>query len=224
MSNNMETEILQDEIFIKAEFKKRFKGYKNHLKEAEAIKDYNEVQSDSFLDFVPFASEINQSKKHKIFSKLPKQQDGKIVSRFLNDRIFYAFQFNQKNLGSEFYLYGENTKTRLKYDDQNMSDKILLSQICHIVFENELVQKVISYMPDEDMGDTFMVDKYVYDDQKRVKNIFRKGYYENENDTHNFDECDRTFRFDYENNKVLIFSKQLKLNGENRFELIFPRK
>jgi len=43
MSNNMETEILQDEIFIKAEFKKRFKGYKNHLKEAEAIKDYNEV-------------------------------------------------------------------------------------------------------------------------------------------------------------------------------------
>jgi len=222
----MEIEIVQDELFIKSEFNKHFKEYKNHLKVVESVKDYSEVWSDSFLDFHPYESEINQIKSPKIFSKIPKQQDGKIVNRFFDNKIFYAFQFNHKNWGSEFYLYGDNAKTKLKYDDQNMSDKILLSQIYHIVIENELIQKVLFYMPDEDMGDTFMVDKYVYDDQKRVKNIFRKGYYEDENkdNTHNFDDYQRTFRFDYENGKVLIYSKQPKLNGENKFELILSKK
>ena len=65
-----------------------------------------------------------------------------------------------------------------------------------------------------------MEDTYTYDNQGEIEQIIREGYWGSPKNVLPI----RTFRFDYDNNGGLtIFSKQLKLNGQNEFEQIFPK-
>jgi len=64
-----------------------------------------------------------------------------------------------------------------------------------------------------------MIDTYHYDEDKKVSFIERNGFYEEENNVLDT----RTFRFEYVNEKVKIYSKQMKLNGEIKEQQIFPK-
>jgi hypothetical protein len=135
----------------------------------------------------------------------------------------YFFCFTPKTkelLKNEGYLYSSPFKIRLRFDDQNDDEKMKLSQVEFVSFDNKkAIKKVIFYSLDKDAEEeTFMVDTYFNNEDNKVCSIERNGFYDDEENVSDT----RTFRFEYINDKVNIYTKQLKLNGEFTEQQLFP--
>jgi hypothetical protein len=210
-----------DFLLIKQMFNTNYNSFKKYLKESGYIKNFDVVWSSSYLDFHQYESEIDQIKKPKIYSKIPESKDGLIMNKIKDGQIFYACQYNHEDWGSVFYLYNDHNKTKLMYNAENEDEKMLLVQIHHLVTDGELIQKSLYYMRDEEQDEeTFFQDKYEYDENKIFNHIIRNGFYKNkENNLPT-----RIFRFEYTNNKVIIYSKQENINGNLIEEQIYPKR
>jgi hypothetical protein len=135
----------------------------------------------------------------------------------------YLFHFTTKTedlLKNEGYLYDSPLKIRLLFNDQNDDEKMKLAQVEFVCFDtNFLIEKVLFYSFDKDLDEeTFTIDTYFYNDDNKIIFIEQNGFYEEEKNV--FDT--RTFRFEYMNDKVNIYSKQMKLNGEFTEQQLFP--
>ena len=121
---------------------------------------------------------------------------------WINTCFYQIKDENQNNIG-------------LHYDGTPKEPE--LNQIYISIFENNKLNKVLFYHSDNN----FMEDSYSYDNQGRIEKIIRDGYWGKSSSVL----PTRTFKFDYDtNNKLTLFSKQLKQNGENYFEQIFPKE
>ena len=207
--------------YIRKEFKRHDKLFKQHLENVSQIQNYQSVWSNSYLDFAPFETEISQSQKPKIFETKPKEPIGKIENRFKDGKLFYAHKFKEENWGTAFYLNEEDNKIRLKYVYDDEKEKMALQQIeILIISENSNVEKGLFYMrDDENDEETFFFDKYLYTNEQQLISIERNGYYEEK------DNILPTiiFRFEYDNENIKIYAKQQKLNAKNQEEQIYPK-
>jgi hypothetical protein len=187
--------------FIKEKFTENFKIYKKHFTHFEKINNYETKWSYSYIDFYPYDSTMSGYNPPKLYNNNPVLDKDKTIiqNRFLNNEIYYAFNYFHKEWGSEFFFTDEkNNKIRLFYENQNDEEKILLSQLEYKIMENDIVDKVYSYMYDPDMEEeTFYVFKYFY----------------------NFGKIAKIIRSDYFN----IFP-EIIFDESNKFNLIRPRK
>jgi hypothetical protein len=97
----------------------------------------------------------------------------------------------------------------------NDNDEIVLEQVYCVVLKETVIEKVLFYLKDVDLdGDeelneeTFLVDEYLYNSNQAVDTIIRNGFYhENKNSIPT-----TTFRFEYVDEGIFIYSKQMKQN------------
>ncbi|KOS60273.1 hypothetical protein FJQ98_11455 [Lysinibacillus agricola] len=97
----------------------------------------------------------------------------------------------------------------------NDNDEIVLEQVYCVVFKETVIEKVLFYLKDVDLdGDeelneeTFLMDEYSYNSNATIDTIIRNGFY---HESKNIIPT-TTFRFEYVNEDIFIYTKQLKLN------------
>lgn len=208
-----------DELYIKKEFKRNAHLFEYYLKRINSIKEYKSIWSDSYLDFMPFDSEISQLQKPKIFNRKPKNLTGKIETRFENENIFYAVRCENYKWGTIFYLSSSNEKLSLFYTEDDEEEVMVLQQVKILFHKSNKVEKSLFYMKDNmDDEETFMIFNYNYNNEKQIVSVERNGYYENsENVLPTI-----SYHFEYKNEGMKIFSKHLNTNGEYVENQIFP--
>lgn len=213
-----------DYKFIRKIFKEYKFSYPDLFNEIDAIENETVIWSNTYLEFYPFENALNQLKKPKIYKNKPESNESFIVNKLKENKVYYSYHAENKGWGSVFIIYGNNVKTCLIYSN-NDDDEIVLNKVFYISYKNEsIIDKILYYMMDEDVeGDkefdeeTFMIDEYLYNKNDKIDSIIRNGFYERKKNVLST----RTFRFDYINDKVLIYSTQVKKNGSDVEELIF---
>lgn len=205
-----------NEKFAKDIFKFHKNKFQQHLKSVNEIQDYSTVYSDLLLEFHPYFSEMGQLKKAKLYEKTPKNLKGKFENRFINESAFFSTQLEENWLNTCFYQIKDDNNNNIVLHYDGSIKKPELNQIYISIFDNDRLTKMLFYHSDKN----FMEDIYSYDKQGRIEQIIREGYWGNSKNIL----PTRTFRFEYDgNNEPTIFSKQLKANGQNEFEQVFPK-
>lgn len=195
-------------------FEKYYDSYEEMLNKAENVEQDTVIWSDSFLEFFPYQYALNQLKKPKIYKTEPESNEGVIVNKLKNGELYYSYNKENKWWGSVFVIKEDGMKLYLRFLN-NDNDEIVLEQVYCVVLKETVIEKVLFYLKDVDLdGDeelneeTFLVDEYLYNSNQAVDTIIRNGFYhENKNITPT-----TTFRFEYVNENIFIYSKQLKLN------------
>jgi hypothetical protein len=205
-----------NEKFTKDTFKFHKDKFQQHLKSINEIEDYTTIYSDFLLEFHPYFSEMNQLGKATLYKRTPKNLKGKFENRLINEDVFFSTQLEENWLNACFYkIKDENNNNIVLHYDGNIK-KPTLNQIYISIFDNDRLTKMFFYHSDKN----YMEDIYTYDQQGRIEQIIREGYWGNPKNIL----PTRTFKFDYDNNgEPTIFSKQLKANGQNEFEQVFPK-
>ncbi|MBG9455691.1 hypothetical protein ABE61_16865 [Lysinibacillus sphaericus] len=130
--------------------------------------------------------------------------------------------------------------TCIKWNDDEITDVVTIESILYIKEWLKLLQQshdcvlLVGYN-NENLEDfyllenlerfsigeeTFRTDRYLYNDNNTIQTIIRDGFFEEKiNVLHT-----RTFRFEYVNGDVLIYSKQLKKNLKVVEDLYTSRK
>lgn len=211
----MKEEFIHDESFIIEQFEKHLNLFKEHLQQVDDVKNYTTLWSNAFLESYPFQYEMNQLPTVKLFRRKPINQLGKIESRLINNKVYFAKQIDNEIRNVSFYMEDKN-RMILRYVMRN--NQMLLSQINYLVIKDSNIQKRIYFMRDEKDAETFMVDIYEYDESCRIHSINRNGYYKGKSKIL----PERVFRFEYNDNNVEIYSKQLISTGLNEIK-IFPK-
>ena len=211
--NNMETE----ELYIKNLFDKHYDLFEKHYNDMVSIKTYKTIWSSSYPDFYPYQSEMGQTTAAKIYKKKPADLSDKILNKFSEDEIYYSCRYGKESWGSVFYFYNKANKVKLLFVENK--NKMVLSQVDYLAIDNLFINKRLFYMRDSREKETFYIDKYSYDEKNIIALIVRNGYY------NGFSNIlpERTFRFNFDDSAVKIFSKQQKLNGEINESQIYPR-
>ena len=204
------------EKFTKDTFKFHKDKFQQHLKSINEIQDYTIIYSNFLLEFHPYFSEMNQIGKATLYKRVPKDLKGKMENRFVKETLFFSTQLEENWLNACFYQIKDENNNNIVLQYGGSIKKPELNQIYISIFDNNRLTKILSYHSDKN----FMEDIYSYDKQGRIEQIIREGYWGSSKNTL----PTRTFRFDYdENNEPTIFSKQLKANGQNEFEQVFPK-
>ena len=205
-----------NEKFTKDTFKFHKDKFHKHLELVNEIQYDTIVYSNFLLDFCPYFSEMNQLGKATLYKRTPKDLKGKVENRFINESVFFSIELEENWLNVCFYqIKDENNNNMVLHYDGSVK-KPKLNQIYISIFDKDRISKLLSYHSYKN----YMEDTYTYDNQGRIEQIIREGYWGSSKNVL----PTRTFRFDYDNNGGLtIFSKQLKLNGQNEFEQIFPK-
>lgn len=190
-------------LFMRELFSKNHQQFNKLSDDVEKIKDFNIFWSDSFLDFYPHESLLENNKQPAIYEIQPEGCEQFIINKSKNGNIYYACQYPHINWGSTFYLCDEqDNMIRLFYEDSNEEGNMLLSQVTYKILDNNLIRKVLFYMFDEDMQEeTFYIYEFLYENLL-VKSITRYDFFYPENDT-------ILYQIEYKNNKVKILQKQL---------------
>jgi len=189
--------------------------YNIHLKEVEKTDNYSMVYSSCYLDYLPFQSEMDQMPKATIYKRIPKNLDDKVVNYFLKDELYYSVEQQGQNVW--FYRIIDEYGNNITLHYYNVGRKPKLNQMSISIFKDEKLHKVLFYHSDKNLFE----DTYSYNTNGKIKEIVREGYWGNSRN----EVPTRTFRFEFdENENVTIYSKQLKLNGMNEFEQIYPKK
>jgi len=208
--------INNNEKFIKDTFNFHKDKFSHHLKLINEVKDYTKTYSDCYLGFQKYNSEMNQMNQPKIYKRTPKNLEGKFENRLQNNTIYFSNQLEKSWINTCFYQIKDENQNNIGLHYDGTLKEPELNQIYISIFENDKLNKVLFYHSE----DNFMEDSYFYDNQDRIEKIIRDGYWGKPSSIL----PTRTFKFDYDiNNKLTLFSKQLKQNGENYFEQIFPK-
>lgn len=211
----MKEEFIQDESFIIEQFEKHLNLFKEYMLQVDDVKNYTTLWSSAFLESYPFQYEMNQLPTVKLFRRKPINQLGKIESRLINNKAYFARQIDNEIRNVSFYIEDTDRMT-LRYVMRNT--QMSLSQINYLVIKDSNILKRIFFMRDETNAETFMVDTYKYDESCRVHSINRNGYYKGKSKIL----PERIFRFEYNDNNVEIYSKQLISTSLNEIK-IFPK-
>ncbi|EPY14144.1 hypothetical protein [Paenibacillus alvei] len=195
-------------------FEKYYDSYEEMLNRAKNVEQDTVIWSDSFLEFFPYQNALNQLKKPKIYKTEPESNEGVIVNKLKDGELYYSYDKENKGWGSVFVIKEEGMKLYLRFLN-NDNDEIVLEQVYCVVLKETVIEKVLFYLKDVDLdGDeelneeTFLVDEYLYNSNQAVDTIIRNGYYhENKNSIPT-----TTFRFEYVDEGILIYSKQMKQN------------
>ncbi|MGM1050213.1 MAG: hypothetical protein ACQEXX_29385 [Bacillota bacterium] len=201
------------ELILKI-FEKYRSSYKVLLHQVEDVRNDTVIWSDSFLEFFPYQYALNQLKKPKIYKTEPESNEGVIVNKLKDGELYYSYHAENKGWGSDFVIKEDGIKLYLKFLN-NDNDEMVLEQVYCVVLKETMIEKVLFYLKDVDLdGDeelneeTFLVDKYSYNRNEGVDTIIRNGFYHENNNII----PTTTFRFEYVNGDIFIYSKQLKLN------------
>jgi len=205
-----------NEKFTKDTFKFHKDKFHQHLKSINEIQDYNIIHSNFLLEFHPYFSEMNQIGKATIYKKMPKSLKGKFENRFQNENVFFSTQLEENWLNTCFYRIKDENNNNIVLHYDGSIEEPELNQIYISIYEDDRISKLLSYHSDKN----FMEDNYTYDSKGQIEQIIRDGYWGTSKNIL----PTRTFRFDYDDNgELTIFSKQLKANGQNEFEQVFPK-
>ncbi|SYX81682.1 hypothetical protein [Paenibacillus alvei] len=195
-------------------FEKYYDSYEEMLNRAKNVEQDTVIWSDSFLEFFPYQNALNQLKKPKIYKTEPESNEGVIVNKLKDGELYYSYDKENKGWGSVFVIKEDGMKLYLRFLN-NDNDEIVLEQVYCVVLKETVIEKVLFYLKDVDLdGDeelneeTFLVDEYLYNSNQAVDTIIRNGFYhENKNSIPT-----TTFRFEYVDEGILIYSKQMKQN------------
>ncbi|WP_028532291.1 hypothetical protein [Paenibacillus sp. UNC217MF] len=195
-------------------FEKYYDSYEEMLNRAKNVEQDTVIWSDSFLEFFPYQNALNQLKKPQIYKTEPESNEGVIVNKLKDGELYYSYDKENKGWGSVFVIKEEGMKLYLRFLN-NDNDEIVLEQVYCVVLKETVIEKVLFYLKDVDLdGDeelneeTFLVDEYLYNSNQAVDTIIRNGFYhENKNSIPT-----TTFRFEYVDEGILIYSKQMKQN------------
>lgn len=195
-------------------FGKYYDSYEELLNRAKNVEQDTVIWSDSFLEFFPYQNALNQLKKPKIYKTEPESNEGVIVNKLKDGELYYSYEKENKGWGSVFVIKEDGMKLYLRFLN-NDNDEIVLEQVYCVVLKETVIEKVLFYLKDVDLdGDeelneeTFLVDEYLYNSNQAVDTIIRNGFYhENKNSIPT-----TTFRFEYVDEGILIYSKQMKQN------------
>jgi len=195
-------------------FEKYYDSYEELLNRAKNVEQDTVIWSDSFLEFFPYQNALNQLKKPKIYKTEPESNEGVIVNKLKDGELYYSYDKENKGWGSVFVIKEDGMKLYLRFLN-NDNDEIVLEQVYCVVLKETVIEKVLFYLKDVDLdGDeelneeTFLVDEYLYNSNQAVDTIIRNGFYhENKNSIPT-----TTFRFEYVDEGILIYSKQMKQN------------
>jgi hypothetical protein len=194
--------------------------YKVLLNKVENIGNETVLWSDSSLELYPYQYELNQLPKPKIYKNEPKCKEGIIVNRLKKNELYFSYCAENKGWGSSFIINEVEKKICLRFLN-NDADEMVLSQVYCVIYKGSVIEKVIYYTRDDDIGEeTFRTDRYLYNDNNTIQTIIRDGFFEEKiNVLHT-----RTFRFEYVNGDVLIYSKQLKKNLKVVEDLLYTSR
>ncbi|EPY08611.1 hypothetical protein PAALTS15_03517 [Paenibacillus alvei TS-15] len=195
-------------------FGKYYDSYEEMLNRAKNVEQDTVIWSDSFLEFFPYQNALNQLKKPKIYKTEPESNEGVIVNKLKDGELYYSYDKENKGWGSVFVIKEDGMKLYLRFLN-NDNDEIVLEQVYCVVLKETVIEKVLFYLKDVDLdGDeelneeTFLVDEYLYNSNQAVDTIIRNGFYhENKNSIPT-----TTFRFEYVDEGIFIYSKQMKQN------------
>ncbi|GHT22392.1 hypothetical protein FACS189430_04100 [Bacteroidia bacterium] len=208
----------KEKQIVKEEFDIQNKLFAEHFNNVESMLNLSLIWSDSFPDFYPYRSEMNQYQPIRYYKNRPKTLEGKILNKYENDKFIYSAKYGKETWGQVFYLYEYGIKKRLLYIKEK--DEYILSQLDYLIASENIISKRLFLMRVGEK-ETFMLDNYSYDVKGRIHYITRDSYLNNEDNILPV----RTFRFEYdEHSKVTIFSKQLKLNGDYQENQIYREK
>lgn len=200
---------------IKEFFKQYMFCYKSLLTKFEAMEADQIIWSNSYLEFYPNQYALNQIKGFKTYKNEPEVKEGLFVNKLRNSKLYYSYNYEKKEWGSVFLVKDNQKEYYLTYHN-NDDDEIVLFNIYCIIAQNSVIEKIIFYSMDKDQDEeTFMVDHYSYLQNGDIEFIERNGFYDNKKNIL----PTRTFRFQYESTKILIYSKQKRANNCDDDEL-----
>ncbi|MEQ6358051.1 hypothetical protein ABNX05_26000 [Lysinibacillus sp. M3] len=188
--------------------------------QVEDVENETIIWSNSYLEIYPYQYELNQLPKPKIYKKEPKSKEGIIVNKLKNNELYFSYNAENKGWGGSFIINEVEKKISLRFRS-NRAGEMVLSQVYYIIYEGSVIEKRLFYTRDDDTNEeTFMVDRYSYNDNSTVHTIIRDGFFGEKTKILST----RTFRFEYVNGDVLIYSKQLKKNLEVVEDLLYTSK
>ncbi|WP_375200534.1 hypothetical protein [Bacillus sp. RS11] len=188
--------------------------------QVEDVENETIIWSNSYLEIYPYQYELNQLPKPKIYKKEPKSKEGIIVNKLKNNELYFSYNAENKGWGSSFIINETEKKISLGFES-NRAGEMVLSQVYYIIYEGSVIEKRLFYTRDDDTNEaTFMVDRYSYNDNSTVHTIIRDGFFGEKIKILST----RTFRFEYENGDVRIYSKQLKKNLKVVEDLLYTSR
>ncbi|WP_427108131.1 hypothetical protein [Lysinibacillus xylanilyticus] len=188
--------------------------------QVEDVENETIIWSNSYLEIYPYQYELDQLPKPKIYKKEPKSKEGIIVNKLKNNELYFSYNAENKGWGSSFIINEVEKKICLRFLN-NDDDEMVLSQVYCIIYKGSVIEKILFYLRDDDMDEeTFMVDRYSYYDNLTAHTIIRDGFFEEKIKIL----PTRTFRFEYENGDVRIYSKQLKKNLKVVEDLLYTSR
>ncbi|MGE7911708.1 hypothetical protein [Lysinibacillus xylanilyticus] len=207
------------EMIVKI-FEEYRSSYNVLLHQVEDVENETIIWSNSYLEIYPYQYELNQLPKPKIYKKEPKSKEGIIVNKLKNNELYFSYNAENKGWGSSFIINEVGKKFSLGFQS-NRAGEMVLSQVYYIIYEGSVIEKRLFYTRDDDTNEeTFMVDIYSYNDNSTVHTIIRDGFFGEK--IKNL--STRTFRFEYVNGDVLIYSKQLKKNLKVVEDLLYTSR
>lgn len=190
----------------------------NERKEKMSAISFSKINwSNTYLDFTPYESIINQLKPPEIFEK---EKKASIKNHFLGDKLIYSFNSENENWGNIFIDYDiDNTKWLLF--SENYDDEVVLQQLKLNFYQDNKITKQLFYLLDKDAEEeTFMVDLFKYNKEAKLESIVRNGFYETKATTL----AERKISFEYnDDGKVKVYSTQ-EIAGDIKKHLIYEGK
>ncbi|MEK4424992.1 hypothetical protein [Solibacillus sp. FSL K6-1523] len=191
-------------------FRKYSDTYEEMLYRVKDVENDTIIWSDTFLEYFPNQNALSQLKRPKIYKSEPQSKDGVIVNKLKDGEMYYSYNSENKGWGSVFVIKEDGMKLFLRFIN-NDNDEIVLEQIYCVVLKENMIKKVLFYLNDIDLdGDeelneeTFLVDNYSYNSNETIDSIIRNGFYHSNNNII----ATTTFRFEYINEEIFIYSKQ----------------
>ncbi|MGY3793367.1 hypothetical protein [uncultured Aquimarina sp.] len=189
-------------------------GSFNERKEQIKSVSFSKINwSDSYLDFTPYSSAIDQLEQPKVYNE---EKTASIQNHFLNNKLVYSFRNENENWGTVFIDYEDDNTIKWYLYLENYDHDIVLHQVKIAYYNNDRVEKVLSYLMDED-EETFMLDCYNYSEKGKLETITRNGFYEMESNIL----PERKFYFEYNEHKKVKIHSQQNIANEIRRNLIY---
>lgn len=183
--------------------------------------NYTEIKySNVYMDFYPFESDLQGYKAGKFYKKTPRNINKTITNKLINDKIYYCFDTQNKLWGERFYIYEDTRTIYLCYTINHFTDKMELSMIYLMEYDNNVTVRVFFFGNDNALGYKSMVDYREYDTLKNNITI------------HNYDYLFEQQKWEYsgyyyinhiDSDKYTIYSIQKDKNGNEIRQQIYPR-